>query len=249
MTHQRPTLSAANVLVIVPLFNEVGTIKQVVSGIKSFGYTCIAVDDGSTDGSYAILQEVGVKTLRLPFNSGVGAALRCGFRYAVENGYDAIVQCDADGQHNFGDIGKLIETANETAADMVIGSRFLLPEQKYSVGAKRKFAMVVLARLASLATDAPLTDTTSGFRLISQPLLKEFATKFPTYYLGDTYEAILSAGKSGYKIQETDVTMYPRPVGSSRTSAQKALTLVFKVVLLTITKGHFKIRASNQTQR
>jgi glycosyltransferase involved in cell wall biosynthesis len=249
MTHQRPTLSAANVLVIVPLFNEVGTIKQVVSGIKSFGYTCIAVDDGSTDSSYAILQEVGVKTLRLPFNSGVGAALRCGFRYAVENGYDAIVQCDADGQHNFGDIGKLIETANETAADMVIGSRFLLPEQKYSVGAKRKIAMVVLAKLASLATDAPLTDTTSGFRLISQPLLKEFATKFPTYYLGDTYEAILSAGKSGYKIQETDVKMYPRPVGSSRTSAQKALTLVFKVVLLTITKGHFKIRASNQIQR
>lgn len=246
MIHKRPTLSASNVLVIVPLFNEVQTIKQVVSAIVSFGYTCIVVDDGSTDGSYATLQEVGVRTLRLPFNCGVGAALRCGFRYAVENGYEAIVQCDADGQHNAGDIYKLLATANATSADMVIGSRFLLPEQKFSVGAKRKIAMVVLAKLASSATDTPLTDTTSGFRLISQPLLNEFATKFPTYYLGDTYEAVLSAGKSGYMIKETEVTMYSRSVGSSRTSAKKALTLVIKVVLLTITKGHFKIRVSKQ---
>ena len=91
-------LQKADVLVVVPAFNEAASIAQVLRDIRSNGFDALVVDDGSTDNTAVFARESQASVVSLPLNSGVGGALRCGFRYAVENGYAAIIQCDADGQ-------------------------------------------------------------------------------------------------------------------------------------------------------
>src|SRR5262245_27319874 len=89
----------ARVLVVVPAFREATTVGEVVCAVRAAGFDCVVVDDGSPDGTTAVARAAGATVLRLAVNLGVGAALRCGFRYAESHGYDAVVQCDADGQH------------------------------------------------------------------------------------------------------------------------------------------------------
>ena len=88
-------LQANDVLVVVPAFNEAASIGQVLDGIQSHGFRVLVIDDGSTDETSVVAHQKNAIVLALPLNVGVGGALRCGFRYAVENGFSAIIQCDA----------------------------------------------------------------------------------------------------------------------------------------------------------
>jgi glycosyltransferase involved in cell wall biosynthesis len=189
-----------NVLVVVPAWNEQASIAKVISELKTRGFDVLVVDDGSTDKTSLIARQNGAITIRLPFNLGVGGALRCGFKYAVQHGYEAVVQCDADGQHPVDHIESLISTAAQGNFHMVIGSRFLNDEGKMELSLIRRLAMRILSRSASRACKTLITDATSGFRIIAVPLLDELAEKLPAYYLGDTYEALVSSGRAGYRI-------------------------------------------------
>ena len=113
-----------DVLVVIPAFNEERSISGVVQAVKGAGHDMVVVSDGSSDGTVAECRRIGAPVLQLPFNLGVGGALRTGFQYACRRGYAAIVQVDADGQHDPGQILELIRAANETGADLVLGSRF-----------------------------------------------------------------------------------------------------------------------------
>ena len=93
-----PVLQANDVLVVIPAFNEAKSIGQVVDQVNTFGFQTLVVNDGSIDRTADVAHEFGAHVVSLPLNSGVGGALRCGFRYAVENGFAAVIQCDADGQ-------------------------------------------------------------------------------------------------------------------------------------------------------
>ena len=90
----------------------------------------------------------------------------------------------------------------------------------------RRAVMRRLARAASRAARTPITDSTSGFRCIAEPLLSEFARSFPTHYLGDTYEAVVVAGRNGYRICELPVHMSAREIGDSSASPFAAAKLV-----------------------
>ena len=158
------------------------------------------MSDGSIDATCDIAKEMNVRVLELPINLGVGGALRAGFRFAVREKFSAVVQVDADGQHPANEIGNLIEAANENDAHLVIGSRFLSGESSMKVGVIRRLVMRLLARSSSRATGINITDTTSGFRIICEPLLTKYSISFPTNYLGDTYVAVVAAGRSGYKV-------------------------------------------------
>ena len=94
----------------------------------------------------------------------------------------------------------------------------------------------------STIAGAPLTDTTSGFRLIRQPLLAAFAEEFPNYYLGDTYEATVAALRGGYKVVEIPAALAPRLHGSSSVTTRRAIGLIAKVLIITLTGLHPKIR-------
>jgi glycosyltransferase involved in cell wall biosynthesis len=187
-------LSKDNVLVIVPAFNEQESISAVLRTLLDNKYQILVVDDGSVDKTRSLAQGAGANVLTLPFNLGVGGALRAGFKFAVRNQYRAVVQVDADGQHDASQIVNLIETANESGAHLVLGSRFQRSAESMTVPVVRRQVMRLLSALASRATGTTITDATSGFRLIQDPLLSEFAKVFPSYYLGDTYEALISAG-------------------------------------------------------
>ena len=235
------------VLVVVPAWNEQSSIIKVIRELKAHDFDVLVVDDGSTDNTYSVSRLAGAITLRLPFNLGVGAALRCGFKYAVQHGYEAVVQCDADGQHPIDHIESLITTAIQHNSHMVIGSRFLDGAGKMELSLIRRFAMRILSRSASRACKTPITDATSGFRVIYSPLLNELAEKLPPYYLGDTYEALVSSGRAGYRIKEIPAPLMEREYGKSSAHPIKAARLTVKAILSAVLHVHQKLDGQTST--
>jgi glycosyltransferase involved in cell wall biosynthesis len=198
-------VSRAEPLVLVPALNEEQSVGDVVERARPLGYPICVVDDGSSDRTAAAAKAAGAEVLRLPVNLGVGGALRCGFRYAIAAGHRIVVQVDADAQHDPLEIPALLETMRRTGADMVIGSRFLAREDPYHVHRGRRLAMGMLAKRATAAVGSPITDATSGFRAIRVPLLTFFAQDYPVEYLGDTFEALVAAGRRGGKVAEQPI--------------------------------------------
>jgi glycosyltransferase involved in cell wall biosynthesis len=225
---------ARELLVVVPAWNEQASVGHV---IKEIGSACpqadvLVVDDGSTDATVAVARQAGAAVLSLPYNLGVGGAMRAGFRYAVRSGYRVVVQVDADGQHDPAAIQLLVDKLDQ--ADVVVGARFA-GEGAYKVGGVRRVAMRVLARMLSRITKTRLTDATSGFRATGPRALPLFARSYPTEYLGDTLESLVIAARSGCVCLQVPVVMRPRYAGTPSQSAWKSfayLTRAFLVLML-----------------
>jgi glycosyltransferase involved in cell wall biosynthesis len=217
------------VLVIIPTWNEEESIGHVVEEVRSHGYAALVVDDGSTDRSAELADRAGATVLRLPVNLGVGGALRCGFRFAVTEGYVTVVQCDADGQHDPAEIKRLLEVMQTNDAELVVGSRFA-ESAGDPIGIARRLAMRRLARIATRSTGTRITDATSGFRAIGGRLLGSFAASYPSEYLGDTIESLVRAGREGHRVIEVDVRMRPRAAGVSTASSLASVWYLMRVV-------------------
>ncbi|MFZ9892079.1 MAG: glycosyltransferase family 2 protein, partial [Ilumatobacteraceae bacterium] len=213
-------------LVLIPALNEQATIREVVLEVMDHGFDVVVINDGSGDKTAEFARAAGATVLNLRVNLGVGGALRCGFRYAVNNGYRSVVQCDADGQHPISHIQKLIDVSNQTSSHLVIGSRFRYEEILMTVPRHRRFAMWLLGVIASRACQTKITDSTSGFRLISEPLLSQFAKNFPSHFLGDTFEANVVAGRAGYKVKEVAAPISDRKAGVSSTGSGRSIILI-----------------------
>jgi glycosyltransferase involved in cell wall biosynthesis len=221
----------ARVLIIVPALNEEQSVSSVVAATRGLGYDVCVVDDGSTDATGVRAREAGAIVLTVPLNLGVGGALRCGFRWALTNGYDAVVQVDADGQHDPTEVAALLETMRETEADMVIGSRFAEGAGAYEVRSARRFAMGLLARRVERTIGTKVADSTSGFRAIRRPLLDQFAASYPVEYLGDTVEALIEAGRAGHKIVERPISASPRSHGSGSAGTFASIWYIARVLI------------------
>ena len=234
-------ISDRDVLVLIPAYNEEASIGNVVSDVLNHGYQLLVISDGSSDGTAEVARSFGVPVLQFSSNLGVGAALRAGFRYANTKGFRHVVQVDADGQHDASQIVNLVSAAEQGNFHLVIGSRFRSNETSMKVSLIRRLAMWILASLASRATNTKITDASSGFRCISQPLLGEFAQNFPSSYLGDTYEALISAGLGGYRITEVAASMAPRQAGTSSASQIRAFGLTVRAALVGILRFHVRI--------
>lgn len=230
------------VLVVVPALNEERSVGSVVAALVAAGFDCAVVDDGSSDATAQVAGAAGAAVLRLPFNLGVGGALRCGFRYAVANGYDLVVQCDADGQHPPEQVAELVAAQAASGAHLVIGSRFLPGAGAYAVGGVRRRTMHVLSWLVRRFGKVGVADTTSGFRCIAQPLLGEFARTYPVHYLGDTFEALMAAGRGGYQVLEVPITMRERSHGTPSVTGLRSVALVGRVVVVTLMGTSIRIR-------
>jgi glycosyltransferase involved in cell wall biosynthesis len=217
-------------LVVIPAHNEDGSVGMVVEGVRELGLRSLVVDDGSTDATALVARAAGATVLTLPVNLGVGAALRTGFRYAIANGFKRVIQLDADLQHPPEAIPLLVEAADR-GADLVIGSRF---GSGYDPG-RRMLAMRLLSIVVSRRIGVRITDPTSGFKVVNEPLLSEFARSYPAEYLGDTVEALLQAGAFGASVVEVPVPMQPRQFGAATTTRQAAGH--FARVLLAIVAG------------
>jgi glycosyltransferase involved in cell wall biosynthesis len=213
--------------VITPAHNEESTVGLVVEGVRALGLPSLVVDDGSTDRTGVVARNAGAAVLTLPVNVGVGAALRTGFRFAVANGYKRVAQVDADLQHPPEALPALLEAA-EMGADLVVGARF---RSGYRAGARRP-VMRALSVIVGRVAGVRVSDPTSGFKVVSEPLLSEFARSYPADYLGDTVEALIQAGRFGSRIVEVEVEMAPREFGEATPASRAALYLGRLVVAI-----------------
>ena len=136
--------------------------------------------------------------------------MRTAFLYAQRRGYTALVQVDADGQHDPADVDRLLEALDE--ADVVVGTRFH-PDSTYFVGGPRRWAMVLLSKALSRMNRSRISDPTSGFRSAGPSAIKLFAVEYPAEYLGDTVGSLAIAIRRGLVIREEPVTMYFRQFG------------------------------------
>lgn len=110
------------ILVVIPAYNEATVIARIVREVSGL-YPVVVINDGSTDETALAADNAGAVVLNHTINRGLGAALRTGFAYAAERGYDAVVTIDADGQHNPAEIPRLVSTLIAGAHDMVVGVR------------------------------------------------------------------------------------------------------------------------------
>ena len=237
----RQPLTKQNVLIVVPALNEAASIGEVLRSLEEHRYTTVVVSDGSVDATAEIARASGVAVLELAINLGVGGALRAGFLFACRHGYEAVIQVDADGQHPVSHIDKLITAANDLNADMVVGSRFADGSSSMSVNSVRRITMRVLAWSASRATRSTITDSTSGFRLIRQPLLGRFSRLFASNYLGDTYEALIAAGRAGFVVREISAPIRERSIGESSSSTTQSFLQTIKVFTVALLQLHTRI--------
>ncbi|MFC7493462.1 MULTISPECIES: glycosyltransferase family 2 protein [unclassified Nocardioides] len=218
------------VLAIVPAWNEEGAVAQTVTALRA---SCpeldvLVVDDGSGDRTAEVAEGAGALVVRLPFNLGVGGAMRTGYRYAVRHGYDAAVQVDADGQHDPAFLDQLLAGLQD--ADVVIGARFA-GEGEYRVGLLRGIAMRLLAGTLSRLTKQRLTDVTSGFRAANRRAMAVFAIHYPAEYLGDTVESLVIAHRTGCRITQVPVAMRPRTAGQPSQSPFRAALYLCRAVI------------------
>lgn len=230
-----------DVVVVIPAFDEEACVGEVVIAVRGQGYECVVVDDASTDRTAEIAERAGATVIRLPINLGVGGALRAGFRYAVDNGAHTVVQVDGDGQHPAEQIGKLLEQLDAGEYDMVVGSRFATGGVSSPQSRLRRSAIGVLSTTLRRRAGVTISDPTSGFRAIRDPLLTAFASDFPHHYLGDTFEALLVAGRRGYRIGEIPVAMQARQGGQPSAALPASVRAMLRALTVPFTGCSFDL--------
>lgn len=228
-----------NPLVVMPALNESETIADVIGDVQKHAphYTVLVVDDGSEDKTAQVAAAAGAQVLQLPFNLGVGGAMRAGFRYAVDKGHDAVIQVDADGQHPAEEIVTVVEKLGEV--DVVVGARFA-GQGTYKAPPLRRLVMSGLAFTLSRWAGTKLTDTTSGFRGSGPRAVDLYSRHYPVEYLGDTVESLVMANRAGLSIVQVPVQMRERQGGVPSQAAWQsgiyALRAIFVLFMARVRK-------------
>jgi glycosyltransferase involved in cell wall biosynthesis len=250
-----PRLDPKKILVVLPALNEeesVGlVVKEVFASLPEA--SVLVIDDASTDRTAAEAREAGAQVVSNVFTLGVGGAMRVGFRVAERQGYDVLVQVDADGQHDPRDIRKLVDalgapgtpgalgapgtldadSVGDAGADplprVVIGARFA-GQGDFAVPRARRLAMRLLAHRLSRVVGGQLTDVTSGFRAHNRAAIELFARTYPADYLADTVESLVIVGQAGGRVDQLPVVMRARYGGIPSQSSWKAGLYLVRVV-------------------
>src|SRR5690606_12595355 len=163
----------------------------------------------------------------MPFNVGVGGAMRAAFCYAKRNSYDVVVQVDADGQHDPSYIPVLLAPL-KAGASVVVGARF---DQEFDASRTRRLARRLLASEIRRVTGSEITDATSGFRAADTRAISLFADRYPAEYLGDTAESLVVASREGLPIAEVPVKMRSRQGGQASHRAGRSALYLGRVMI------------------
>ncbi|MBR3317394.1 MAG: glycosyltransferase family 2 protein [Atopobiaceae bacterium] len=162
------------ILAIIPAFNEQDCIEETVQSLQRAcpDVDYLIVNDGSTDATGRLCDELGLSHIDLPVNCGLSAGFQTGMKHAERNDYDAALQFDADGQHLPEYIPAMAKAMQEQHADIVIASRILAGER---LGGARGLGSHLISTLIRLTCGVRITDPTSGMRMYSRRLIKLFA--------------------------------------------------------------------------
>ena len=220
----------AKCLIIIPAFNESGSILKAVEDIREHApdFDYVVINDCSTDDTLALCQKQGLNYVNLPVNLGIGGAVQTGYLYGCQYGYEVAVQFDGDGQHDAAYLGMMARTLLETKSDMVIGSRFIEKEGFQSSGLRR-IGIRFLSIMGWLLTGVRLKDITSGYRLVNRRFIRIFAEDYPADY--PEPEAMVITAVHGGKIREYPVVMREREGGISSITLKKSVYYMVKVTI------------------
>ena len=217
-------------MVLVPAYNEEASISRLLADVRRHlpGAAVVVVDDGSADRTAEMARAAGARVLRLPCNLGVGPAVQTGFRFAIEAGFDYLIRLDGDGQHPPAEALKLIAAMRAQPTDLVVGTRYG-EGSTYRGNWFRRVVLKGLALFISVICRKWITDPTSGFWLVTRPLLQCFSLHYPSDY--PEAEAIALLRRQGFSLEEVPVAFKPRQAGESSIRAWGTILFAAKVFL------------------
>jgi len=226
-----PALQEERLLILIPAFNEEGRIGAVVRDVRRVvsHADVLVIDDGSLDETGAEAVGAGAQVLRMPINSGYGAALQAGHKHAVRQRYTIVGQLDGDGQHPAENLPKMLQRLVDSDADVIIGSRFLDDDGHYRPSAARKVGIAMFSRIASSVMRQHVSDPTSGYQVMRIAVAKFFSTDvYPSDY--PDADILILLHRSGFRVGEVGVQMR-MPTGKSMHSGHRSLYYVYKMWL------------------
>ncbi len=216
-------------LVIIPAFNEEKNLPSLLERLSTEfkEYDYVIINDASRDDTRAVARSFGFDVLDLPINLGIGGAVQTGLKYAYYNGYDIAVQLDGDGQHNPGDINRLINEIMQ-GYNVCIGSRFI-DNEGFQSTFLRRIGIYFYHLLIRFFTKQVCTDPTSGFRAFDREAIKYFVEYYPIDY--PEPEAVVLLSKNAFKVKEIPVVMHERCGGESSITFNKSFYFMIKVTI------------------
>jgi glycosyltransferase involved in cell wall biosynthesis len=190
--------------VLIPAFNEEKTISKVVQGCRQYVRDVIVVDDGSSDRTGDLAREAGATVITHDVNRGKGAGLKTGFDYILAGKWDGLIVVDADGQHDWNEIPKIIKTTMDDNAGITIGSRMSNVKR---MPIHRKASNMLTSWIISKLAGQYVPDSQCGFRLIRSIILRELSLSTDNFEMES--EMIIIAARKGFKISYVPIrTIY-----------------------------------------
>ncbi len=194
-------------MVLIPTYNNAGTLLQVIDDVRRYASDIMVVNDGSTDNTAALLAtQHDVRVISYPKNRGKGHALKLGLREAARLGYAYAITIDSDGQHYADDIAVFVEAAERQPDTLFVGARNLQAE---NMPQRNTFANRFSNFWYWAETGIRLTDTQSGFRLY--PLAKLVGTHFIASRYEFEVEVLVRAAWKGIKVENVPIKVYYPP--------------------------------------
>lgn len=226
-------------LIVIPAYNEEESIARVVHALTEQypQYDYVVVNDGSRDRTRAVCRENGFHCIDLPVNLGLAGAFQTGLVYAAENGYDAAIQFDADGQHLPAYIAPMLAEL-EGGADIVIGSRFLTVKKPKSL---RMLGSYIISWSIRLTTGQAICDPTSGMRMFNRRMIEEFSQNLNYGPEPDTISYLI---KNGAVVREVQVTMGERTAGQSYLNFARSVEYMVKMAFSILLIQWFRKRST-----
>lgn len=222
------------IAIIIPCFNEersiLGLNNELLEIISISGVEIqpLFINDCSTDNTSILLKENNLNHINLPINLGIGGAIQCGLKYALNEKYDFAIQMDGDGQHPPNELNKIIHQLLDNQCDLVIGSRYCGVESFKSTKLRR-FGIGYFSWIILILTKLDVKDCTSGFRGFNRKAMELSVKHYPDEY--PEPESIIYFNKNGLTIKEIPVIMRERENGISSIKGWKSIYYMIKVTI------------------
>jgi glycosyltransferase involved in cell wall biosynthesis len=219
------------ILVAIPAYNERATIGSVVNSVRANlpNLDLIVVDDGSRDGMGQVLRDLRVMTATHLCNLGYGRAIQTAIKYALVEGYDALITLDGDGQHDARQIPGLIERFRREEWDVLVGSRYIQSRNYASAPLGRRIGMQLFSVLTRIVTGQRVYDTSSGLKMMRRRVFEPL-TRW--HFVDFHAEAIVYLMRLGYRIGEYPISVAERKYGQSMYSTLSHLAYPLKTSLM-----------------